>query len=73
MATQRDARIGRCFRNQVLAVATQPACVLEFEPDFERRSSFGDACTFYLFIRAHRIGAHGSPLAGSRSHPAPGG
>ena len=33
----------RCFRNQVLVAAAYPARVLEFEPDFERRSSFGDA------------------------------
>ena len=33
----------RCFRNQVLVDAAQPARVLELEPDFQRRSSSGDA------------------------------
>ena len=32
----------RCFRNQVLAAAAKPACVLEFEPGFERRNCFVD-------------------------------
>ena len=34
---------GGCFRKQVLVAATQPVLVLEFEPDFSRRSSFYDA------------------------------
>ena len=39
---QQLAVLRRCFRNQMLAAVAEPARVLEFEPDFERRSSLGD-------------------------------
>ena len=63
----------RCFRNQVLVARQQPTCVLEFEPDFERRSSFvykgqaelknrrclNPACTFHGRLGSGNIVRHG--------------